>query len=315
MKEKNNKARRRFLKNISFLGLGVGLAPLSKGSVEEVDSNKAAINCDSTTADYYGEGPFYTANPPSITNNKLTATGEPGTPIIITGRVYNLDCTEYIPNAVIDVWHANDAGQYDNTGYNLRGKTVTNSQGFYSFETIQPGKYLNGSSYRPSHIHFKITPPGFPTVTTQLYFEGDTSIAGDAAASITSGTYDASSRIIALSPNAQGILEGTWDIVVSGEGVLGLHDLHLDKGMIYSANPNPFTSEVTIKYGVFNSAKIALSVHDSVGQLVATLNEEVLESEKYEAVWKPELEIASGTYFLTLKVNDIQVHYLKIIKQ
>ena len=36
-------------------------------------------------------------------------------------------------NTEIDIWHANDAGEYDNIGYNLRGKTITNSQGFYVF--------------------------------------------------------------------------------------------------------------------------------------------------------------------------------------
>lgn len=50
------------------------------------------------------------------------------------------------------------------------------SEGFYLFETIIPGKYLNGAKYRTGHIHFKITPSGFPTLTTQLYFEGDTDI-------------------------------------------------------------------------------------------------------------------------------------------
>ena len=103
-----------------------------------------------------------------------------GTRLIISGQVYNLECSEIIPNAEIDIWHANDSGSYDNYGFNLRGKTYSNAQGFYIFETIKPGLYLNGSTYRPSHIHFKITPPGFNTLITQLYFEGDPYIPTDA---------------------------------------------------------------------------------------------------------------------------------------
>ena len=51
-----------------------------------------------------------------------------------------------------------------------------------------------------------------------LYFEGDQYIETDAAASITEGTYDATHRIIPLSTNNDGNLEGTWDIIVDGDG-------------------------------------------------------------------------------------------------
>ena len=78
--------------------------------------------------------------------------------------------------------------------------------------------YLNGSTFRPSHIHFKITPPGFNTLITQLYFQGDPYLSTDAAASITSGSFDATNRIIPLVTNSNGDLEGTWDIVIDGNG-------------------------------------------------------------------------------------------------
>ncbi|MGB1039135.1 MAG: T9SS type A sorting domain-containing protein, partial [Bacteroidia bacterium] len=239
--------------------------------------------------------------------------GESGIKIRVTGRVQNLDCSEFIPNTIIDIWHADDAGNYDNVGYNLRGQIKTNSQGFYSFETIRPGKYLNGSKYRPSHIHFKITPPGYPTITTQLYFKGDTSIADDAAASISSGQYDATQRIIELSDDGSGILEGTWDIAVSGKGTMGLSDLHLNKGMIYSVSPNPFTSFVSINYGVFQTSEVSILVFDLQGREVASLERETMTAEKYEAKWTPDFKLPNGQYFIALKINDIQVHYHKVI--
>jgi hypothetical protein len=213
------------------------------------------------------------------------------------------------------VWHANDAGEYDNEGFNLRGITYSNSQGFYMFETVLPGHYPNGGSFRPSHFHLKITPPGFDTLTTQLYFEGDEYIPTDPAASTNSGTYDATHRIIPLTMNPDGKYEGTWDIVLDAEGTVGIPDLHSEKGMIYSAGPNPFTDRINIEYGVFADAKVSLNVFDLQGRQIAVLEEKTVSAEKYTATWRPQSNLPAGYYFIALKVNDIQVHYLKVLKR
>lgn len=240
---------------------------------------------------------------------------EVGQRLIVSGRVFNLDCSQYIPNTIVDIWHANSAGQYDNVGYKLRGYTKTNAQGFYLFETILPGKYLNGSQFRPSHIHFKIKPPEFPLITTQLYFEGDASIANDRAASITSGQFDASNRIISLTENTDGKLEGQFDIVVEGAGIgVATRDLHLNTGMIYAINPNPMQDSLLIKYGVFKKAKVGIVVYDMEGRSVATLQDRVMTPEKYEVTWQPETGLSNGHYFVAIKINDLQVHYQKVLK-
>ncbi len=307
-------SRRQFLKNTTLAGIAFGTLTNSNRSIAK-EPETPNLECNITTLDYYGVGPFYTENPPLITDGIIAKTGETGQRIRISGRVTNLDCTEILSGTIVDVWHANDAGEYDNVGYNLRGKVTANEQGFYMFETILPGKYLNGSKYRPSHIHFKITPPNFPTLTTQLYFEGDTSIAEDAAASLNSGQYDASHRIIPLKESADGVMEGTWDIAIDGEGTTtGINDLHINKGIIYSASPNPFTDKVTIKYGVFSNSNVGLFVYDIEGRQVAKLEERYLTSEKYEATWLPEATLPSGHYFVAIKINDLQVHYLKLVK-
>ncbi|MFA7327388.1 MAG: T9SS type A sorting domain-containing protein [Candidatus Kapaibacterium sp.] len=307
-------SRRQFLKNTTLAGIALGTLTNTTQSIAK-EPETTNLDCNITTLDYYGEGPFYTDNPPIKEDGQIAKENEAGQRIRISGRVTNLDCTEILHGTIVDVWHANDAGQYDNVGYNLRGQVISNEQGFYMFETILPGKYLNGSKYRPSHIHFKITPPGYPTITTQLYFEGDTSIAEDAAASLTTGQYDASHRIIPLNDGIDGIKEGTWDIVVDGEGTTtGINDLHINKGIIYSASPNPFTDKVTIKYGVFSNSNVGLFVYDIEGRQVAKLEERYLTSEKYEATWIPEATLPTGHYFVAIKINDLQVHYMKIVK-
>lgn len=312
----SNKTRRQFLKNFSIASLSVGLFPVvAQANRKEQGEVKSTTSCDVTTRDYYGEGPFYTLNPPTIQNNMLAGPSEPGVRLVLSGQVRNLDCTELIQDTEIDIWHANDAGTYDTTGFNLRGITHSNSQGFYVFETVLPGHYLNGANYRPAHIHLKITPPGFNTLTTQLYFEGDQYIPIDAAASITSGQFDATHRIIPITLNTDGKYEGTWDIVVDGNGIAGMNDLHLEKGMIYSASPNPFTDTLNIHYGVFRNSNISLWVYDLQGRTVAKLEEKSLPAQKYTAVWQPDSALPNGYYFIALKINDIQVHYVKVLKQ
>lgn len=316
MKENKGNSRRQFLINSSLGALSLGILPsIAKATPLKVNT-EAALDCNPTTNDLYGQGPFYTAGAPTVADGKLADENEAGTRIRISGRVMNLDCSEAIPNAEIDIWHADDSGAYDNDAFHLRGKIFTNEQGFYMFETIQPGWYLNGAQFRPSHIHIKVTPPGFSTLTTQLYFEGDPYIDEDAAASIDSGTYDATHRIIALEDGEGGVKEGTWDIVVNGDGVdLAVNDLHLDKGLIYSASPNPFTDRLVIKYGVFQDANVSLDVYNMQGQAVASLAQSELRAEKYEAVWEPSAYLPKGHYFIALKINDLQVNYIKVLRQ
>ena len=309
----SNANRRSFLKNTSLAALGAAVIPHVPQA--KTKSEKDFIGCTATTQDLYGQGPFYTENPPELTDGQLAESTESGVKLVISGRVMKLDCSQFIEGAVVDIWHADDNGDYDNQGYNLRGKVTTNSEGFYLFETIKPGKYLiPGGQFRPSHIHFKITPPNSPTLTTQLYFSGDEDIPADAAASVNSGVYNATERIINLFDNGKDGLEGVWDIVLDSSGANGMNDIHLDKGVIYKAHPNPFTEELTISYGVFKDARASLLVFNMKGEQVANLEEKVLSAKKYESTWRPEAGLADGHYFVCLKINDLQVHYLKVQK-
>ena len=81
-------------------------------------------------------GPFYTPDSPERTS--LLEPGMTGTRIIVTGQVLSIACTP-MANALVDFWHTNDQGDYDNTGYTLRGHQFTDSEGRYRLETIIPG--------------------------------------------------------------------------------------------------------------------------------------------------------------------------------
>ena len=59
------------------------------------------------------------------------------------------------------------------TGKTDTGQLKVNDDGTYVFRTIKPGRYRIGGGFRPAHIHLKVSHPGYGTVTTQLYFQGD----------------------------------------------------------------------------------------------------------------------------------------------
>jgi catechol 1,2-dioxygenase len=123
------------------------------------------------------EGPYYRAGAPFRQN--LVDASTLGTALVIEGRVLSLDCRSPLSDAVLDVWHADSLGHYDNDGtlppeiVRLRGKVRCAANGAFSVSTIVPGRYLNGRTYRPAHLHVKLSANGHRPLTTQLYFPGD----------------------------------------------------------------------------------------------------------------------------------------------
>jgi protocatechuate 3,4-dioxygenase beta subunit len=113
------------------------------------------------------EGPFFT--PKSPQRDSLLEPGMKGTRIVLTGRVFMRDCRP-VSGALLDFWHADDAGEYDNEGYRLRGHLFTDAEGRYRLETIVPGLYPG----RTRHYHLKVQAPRGRVLTTQLYFPGET---------------------------------------------------------------------------------------------------------------------------------------------
>jgi len=154
-------------------------------------------------------GPFYRPNVP--VQNDLTAKDLKGTVVELKGSVFRGDCTTPIENAMVEIWHCNTEGEYDNKSehFHLRGKWFSDEKGNYSFKTILPGKYLNGSQYRPAHIHFRVTAEGSRELISQLYFQGDPHITNDPWAS----KKEAERRILPISlEDIHGNLTVVFDI-------------------------------------------------------------------------------------------------------
>lgn len=212
-----------------FLGAGAALATLASPRWLFGQA------CPPTEVDRYGLGPYYLAGGPN--DSQIGPANEPGEKLTITGVVSN--CQGVLPGIRLEVWLATNSGCYvhpsmncdnhpgNDTAARLWGQVLSGADGKYSFNTIKPGRYLNGSRYRPSHIHFRISTPGKTVaqggldLITQLYFAGDEFIEGDFAADHAS----AASRIITLTKPATGATRGTFNINLPGVPTgLGLRD-------------------------------------------------------------------------------------------
>jgi protocatechuate 3,4-dioxygenase beta subunit len=118
------------------------------------------------------EGPYFTPSSPERAS--LLESGVNGTRLVLTGAVVATDCKP-VAHALVDFWQADDSGEYDHSGYRLRGHQFTDAQGRYSLTTIMPGIYPG----RTRHIHVKVQAPGESILTTQLYFPGESGNASD----------------------------------------------------------------------------------------------------------------------------------------
>jgi protocatechuate 3,4-dioxygenase beta subunit len=174
--------RRRFVaaSGLSLVGLAAGCVP--KPPVEtdlpsdtptdttEPQDSPGPDDCPPTGEDI--EGPYYREGVP--VRSDLDLYGETGDPLVLSGVVRDADCVP-VANAVVELWQANPAGDYDTDTDEKRyyGQIATDAQGRYSFKSLVPGRYLNAGQYRPAHLHMKVWTGDTERLTTQIYFAGD----------------------------------------------------------------------------------------------------------------------------------------------
>ena len=141
--------------------VGIGVPGLLLGAQAQSLPPTPSCGTDDPPTPASSEGPFYTPQTPAKANFRQDA---PGDQMTLVGFVVTRDCRP-IPDALVDLWHADARGEYDNDGFRLRGHQFTDAQGRYVFETIVPGLYPG----RTRHYHVKVQAPGRPLLTTQLY--------------------------------------------------------------------------------------------------------------------------------------------------
>lgn len=149
-------------------------------------------------------GPFWRLNTP-LTESGGSIVRSPTEGPALFAHVRTIDTTGApIPGVEVDVWHASSSGMYDvqdssQAEWNLRGKFISDADGYFSFRSIKPVGYpipTHGPSgailiaqkrkpQRPAHIHFLAHKQGYQTLINQIFLADDPDIERDVTFGVT----------------------------------------------------------------------------------------------------------------------------------
>ena len=109
-------------------------------------------------------------------SGRIAPASEPGTPLVIHGRVYRQDGRTPAPEMIVFAYHTDATGHYDVASagphsWRLRGWVKTDADGRFEFTTIRPAPYPNRRT--AAHVHLIVEGPGVPRQSAGLTFEGD----------------------------------------------------------------------------------------------------------------------------------------------
>lgn len=157
-------------------------------------NHKKPIGCTEATV----FGPFHVQDAPHLELGSNMSEGVKGTPWFVSGTIKGID-GQIIPNAEIEAWQADDEGFYDVQKPDLekyQGRAVfhADQNGKYHFQTIVPEAYpiphdgpvgkmleaLNRHPWRPAHLHFMISAPGYERLVTHVFKDESAYLDSDA---------------------------------------------------------------------------------------------------------------------------------------
>jgi hydroxyquinol 1,2-dioxygenase len=142
-------------------------------------------------------GPFFVDGAPEIALGGDVAAGHSGQPCWVEGTVAGTDGRP-VPGARIDVWEADDQGHYDvqypDGRMSGRAHLFTDDRGRYYFWAVTPTPYPiphdgpvgdllaagGRGAWRPAHLHFMVTAPGYRRLVTHIFASGDEYLDRDA---------------------------------------------------------------------------------------------------------------------------------------
>ncbi|MDQ0314540.1 intradiol ring-cleavage dioxygenase [Amorphus orientalis] len=162
--------------------------------VDAINNRKPSGASESTVL-----GPFHVQGAPELEMGANICLDAKGEDMVVSGRILDTE-GKPVAGAKIDVWQANDEGFYDvqqkglQPDFNLRGVFRTGEDGSYWFKAVKPKFYpipddgpvgqllgaLGRHPFRPAHLHYIISAPGFETLTTHIFDPDDRYIESDA---------------------------------------------------------------------------------------------------------------------------------------
>lgn len=162
--------------------------------VETINDEETPEATDSTVL-----GPFHVTVSPDREMGDDMSPDSAGGKCLIRGKVLGSD-GQPIEGAKIDVWQADMEGFYDvqqpetQSAGNGRGLFTTAADGDFWFRTVVPAPYpiptdgpvgemllkADRHPYRPAHVHFLVSAPGYRTLTTHIFVEGSDYVDSDA---------------------------------------------------------------------------------------------------------------------------------------
>jgi protocatechuate 3,4-dioxygenase beta subunit len=155
--------RRRMLRGaLAAGGFGLVVSRPDLGEAQELAATPQCHDGDAPTV-RQTDGPYFRPNSPQRVD--LVEPDTKGRPVEIAGQVLTRGCRP-VRRALLDLWHADEFGEYDNRGFRYRGHLFADDEGRYRFRTILPARYPG----RTRHYHIKVQAPERPVLTTQLYF-------------------------------------------------------------------------------------------------------------------------------------------------